>query len=126
LLQTLVHDGYEAFAQSALEQRAEMKLPPFCYFVLFRAESVTGQASKLFLNDVKTILQADNKSVDILGPIEAPIEKRQGRYRWQLLLRAEKRSQLHQLLKNTLPQIEMLKSARKTRWSVDVDPIDML
>ena len=32
---------------------------------------------------------------------------------------------LQQLLTIACPQIEGMKSARKTRWSIDVDPVDL-
>jgi primosomal protein N' (replication factor Y) len=63
--------------------------------------------------------------VDILGPVPSPMERRAGRYRAQLLLQATQRRPLHELLHQWVPQVEALKSARKVRWSVDVDPLDM-
>ncbi|VAW50419.1 Helicase PriA essential for oriC/DnaA-independent DNA replication, partial [hydrothermal vent metagenome] len=31
---------------------------------------------------------------------------------------------LHQFLSNWIPQLQQLTSARKVRWSIDVDPYD--
>jgi primosomal protein N' (replication factor Y) len=126
LLQSLLEQGYDAFAQMMLIERQAAKLPPYTYFVLFRAESIQESAGEVFLNEVKVLLTDTQSSIKIMGPIQAPIEKRIGRYRWQLLLIADKRSSLHHILKIQLPTIEQLKSSQKVRWSVDVDPIDML
>jgi primosomal protein N' (replication factor Y) len=57
--------------------------------------------------------------------VAAPMEKRAGRFRAQLLLQASKRSELHRLLKPWIQQLEDSKSGRKVRWSLDVDPIEM-
>jgi primosomal protein N' (replication factor Y) len=126
LLNCLIKEGYTTFAQQTLLQRNQAGLPPYNYFALFRVEAVMQSACSEFLHAVKEILQINNLAVQLLGPAIAPIEKRQGRYRWQLLLAAKNRSLLHQLLNEKLPFIEQLKSARKVRWSIDVDPLEML
>ena len=54
------------------------------------------------------------------------MERRAGRYRAQLLLQAPERGALQQLLEPWVLALEALKSARKVRWSLDVDPVDTL
>jgi primosomal protein N' (replication factor Y) len=125
LLQHLITEGYGAFAQQALQDREAAQLPPYSYFVLFRAESLNEVEAKTFLSEVKTILLRHVKEVSLLGPAIAPIEKRDGRYRWQLLLSSKKRAALQQLLKRSIPDIELLKAQRKVRWSIDVDPMEL-
>ena len=125
LLQHLINEGYASFAQQALHDREAAQLPPYNYFVLFRAESLNEVEAKTFLSEVKTILLRHVKEVMLLGPAIAPIEKRDGRYRWQLLLSSKKRAALQQLLKKSIPEIELLKSQRKVRWSIDVDPMEL-
>mgnify|MGYP000438121618 CR=1 FL=1 len=126
MLKTLITEGYHAFATQILQEREQTQLPPYRYFALMRSEGVDNTAIKQFLGEVKIILAKPATNIQLLGPLAAPIEKRIGRFRWQLLLSAEKRSSLHQLLKDSLPEIEALKSSRKVRWSIDVDPVDML
>ena len=46
-------------------------------------------------------------------------------HRMQLLLSAPDRRLLHRLLDHTMPAFYDLPEARKTRWSLDVDPIDL-
>jgi primosomal protein N' (replication factor Y) (superfamily II helicase) len=126
LLNCLINEGYMEFAQQALVQRQKTNLPPYHYFALLRAESVTQVACNDFLQAAKQIFHTDAHDVQLLGPASAPIEKRQARYRWQLLLSAKNRSVLHQLLHEKLSLIENLKEARKVRWSIDIDPLEML
>lgn len=125
LLQTLLAKGYDEFAKQALIERQQANLPPYSYIALLRAEAVDIQKPFQFLNDAKqAALQYNLSDVQLDGPVAAPMEKRAGRYRAQLLLTAEKRSQLHRLLKPWVLQLETLKSGRKVRWSLDVDPVD--
>ena len=51
--------------------------------------------------------------------------KRAGRYHAQLLVESPERSRLHEFLDTWLAQVEQLPSARRVRWSLDVDPIEL-
>ena len=127
LLKTLVVQGYTKFSELVLQERKEALLPPFSYHALLRAEAHDMQLSRKFLNDAKSKLQTTNRlQSEIFGPIMAPIEKRTGRYRMQLLLQTKNRNQLRQMLQPWVNIVEQMPSARKVRWSLDVDPQDML
>ncbi|HEX7801536.1 MAG TPA: primosomal protein N' [Pseudoxanthomonas sp.] len=63
--------------------------------------------------------------IEIQGPIPAPMSRRAGMHRAQLLLSSPSRRELHALLDAALPAIYELPEARKTRWSLDVDPLDL-
>lgn len=51
--------------------------------------------------------------------------RRAGYQRMQLLLSAPDRRSLHAALDAALPTIHTLPEARKVRWSLDVDPVDL-
>ena len=53
------------------------------------------------------------------------MERRAGRYRAQLLLRAQTHVPLQRLLSAWVPLLEPLPEARKARWSIDVDPAEL-
>jgi primosomal protein N' (replication factor Y) len=130
LLQTLLHDGYGAFARAALEERRQAQLAPHCHMALLRAEAVDSQLPLQFLEHARQLaeyfcLQHGVQGVSLLGPIPAPMERRAGRVRAQLLLQASERANLHHLLEPWLQQLEGDKLGRKVRWSIDVDPQEM-
>jgi primosomal protein N' (replication factor Y) len=54
------------------------------------------------------------------------MEKRAGRFRSQLSFKSDKRAQLHELLARLLPTIEAMKLPAGLRWSLDIDPVDMI
>lgn len=125
LLQTLLHKGYGAFAEDALRERRDAGLPPVKHLVLLRCESVEINAAQTFLNHaVDRARQIDIKEIDLFGPIPAPMERRAGRYRYQIMLQSRQRKDLHQFISWWVPQLQQLASARKVRWSIDVDPYD--
>lgn len=125
LLQNLLHQGYQAYAQTALQERQAANLPPMCHLVLLRCESVDANAAQTFLQQaLKCAKQVDTRELEFFGPIPAPMERRAGRYRYQIMLQARQRKQLHQFLSWWPPQLQVLPAARKVRWSIDVDPYD--
>ena len=126
LLQTMIKHGYQQFAKLALEERRMADLPPYTHLALLRAEAVDSQAPEHFLQAARKLsAEYQSSQVTFLGPLPAPMEKRAGRFRMQLLLQADTRASLHQLLQQWTPRLETLKQARKVRWSLDVDPMEM-
>jgi primosomal protein N' (replication factor Y) len=51
--------------------------------------------------------------------------RRAGRHRAQLVLRAQSRTALQRLLAEWVPALDALPEARRVRWAIDVDPIDI-
>ena len=126
LLQLLVQQDYARFAEAALEERQQAALPPYSHLALLRAEGVDPNTPTAFLEAARQLAeQIGNDGVVILGPVPAPMERRAGRTRAQLLLQAEKRADLHRLLNDWAAQLESIREGRKVRWSLDVDPIEM-
>ena len=132
LLQELVNNGYGDFSRSALQERKMAQLPPFSYQALIRAESLNATQAENFLTLCKQTLNqiADNNKVSdrllILGPIAASMERRAGKYRFQLLIQSEQRVLITKTLNIALAYFEKLPEGRKVRWSIDVDPIDFI
>jgi primosomal protein N' (replication factor Y) len=125
LLQVLLNSGYATFAKAALEERRQAQLPPFSYLALLRAEAADGRLPLQFLQQAREQAEALGVGqVFLLGPIPAPMERRAGRVRAQLMLQAPSRAELHRLLTPWLQQLDNSKLGRKVRWSIDVDPQD--
>ena len=49
----------------------------------------------------------------------------QARLRAQLVLASTQRRRLHAALEALLPRLHALPEARKLRWSLDVDPVEL-
>lgn len=119
------HD-YMDFASYALTERREAGYPPFGYLALLRAESPKAGTPLVFLRYAREL--AHNllpATVALMEPVAAPMERRAGRYRAQLLVQASARKPLHVFLAEWLALIWQSKEAKRVRWSLDVDPIDL-
>lgn len=125
-LSALVSRNYNSFAQMLLEERKSTNLPPYSYMALLRAEAFVQKAPLAFLNSASTLLQQAKPAVQVYGPFPAPVEKRSGKYRFQLILQSNNRSGLQKALLPWIKQLDELKAGKKIRWSLDVDPQEML
>jgi primosomal protein N' (replication factor Y) len=127
LLRSLLTEGYAAFAEQALRERREAELPPYTAMAILRAEATDRDRPLHFLRRAYELAHGLGLAqVELLGPLPAPMERRAGRFRAQLLLQAPQRGPLQQLLSRLLPQLDELAEGRKVRWSIDVDPTDTL
>jgi primosomal protein N' (replication factor Y) len=123
----LIKQGYQQAAQDLLQQRIEMGMPPSGSWAVIRAEAKDRTLATEFLSEVLSIINATSQQqVMILGPVPAIMEKKGGRYRAQLLLTCQQRKFLHQLIDQHILAIGSLKLARKVRWSIDIDPMDLI
>jgi primosomal protein N' (replication factor Y) len=124
LLQSLLAGGYEGFAATALRERAAARWPPFGRLALLRASALTAAAALEFLAAARAAAPADS-DVRLLGPVPAAMARRAGRHYAQLLLESRERAALHRLLDQWLPLVAALPQARRVRYALDVDPLDI-
>jgi len=124
LLQTLVKEGYPGFAELALAERADAALPPFSWQALLRAEAADQETPSLFLRQARAA-EEPPADVELMGPVPAPMERRAGRWRAQLLASSNRRTALHGFLDRWAPRLERLPAARRVRWSLEVDPAEL-
>jgi primosomal protein N' (replication factor Y) (superfamily II helicase) len=131
LLQRLIAEGYESFAESALQERREAGWPPYSRLALLRAEAKDSLGLDTYLRAAAELGQALNESlaaessVRILGPAAALIARRADHFRAHLLIETTVRSSLQRFLSRWLPQVQALAGPKGLRWSIDVDPVEV-
>ncbi len=126
LLKILLKQGYDAFAAEGLAERLASGWPPFSHIALLRAESIKRGPLFHFLDQARSCgAHWQDNGIRMLGPASSPMEKRSGRFRGQLLVQSSNRGQLKQFLRSWRAAISQLPEARKTRWSLDIDPVEL-
>lgn len=122
----LIKHGYNYFSNSLLQERKHSSLPPYTYLAFLRAEAHNINDAKRFLNNAAMQLnKLTNNTLSLFGPIPALIEKRSGRYRYQLIIQSSSRKALHTPINEWLLKLENSQGSKKVRWSLDIDPQDM-
>jgi len=124
LLRNLLAHGYAATARELLAERRLTGLPPYSHQALLRAEATAREAVDAFLAAAHAALPAD-AGLQIAGPMPAPMALRAGRQRGQLLIESTSRAALRGVLRPWQLALAALPLARKVRWSLDVDPVDL-
>jgi len=122
----LLEGGYERVAREALAERRAAHWPPFSRLALLRAAAHRRADAFAFLDvAAKQAAHAGGAGLRVLGPVDAPMARKAGRYRAQLLLQSTDRRKLHDVLRELRPTLEAEPAARRVRWSMDVDPIEL-
>jgi primosomal protein N' (replication factor Y) len=112
---------YERFAEQALEERRIAGFPPFSHLALLRAESKKAGEPRAFLRDAVRMARDLAGRVEVFEPVAAPLERKAGFERAQLLVRSRSRSALQPFLREWRRRLAA-RGGRSVRWSIDVDP----
>ena len=64
--------------------------------------------------------------IELIGPLPAPMERKAGRFRFQLHIKSASRPRLQRFLQALAVRIEAAKTPSQVRWSLDVDAQDLL
>lgn len=118
------HD-YASFARRELEDREQVGYPPFRRLCLVRVDSeqeaeASGAAARL----MRALAEGSSEELEVLGPAPAPLARLQGRYRFQILVKAARPSLLGRAISRLRRAEEGVTG--KVRIVCDVDPVDML
>ena len=120
-LQALIKHGYDGFAATETQLRRDADLPPHAAMAILRSESSNHNAAANLLQKAASFCSLVGKDVQVMGPVPAPMPRRDSRYRYQCMLLARKRRSLHATL-SALEKEDL--DSRNVRWSIDVDPLD--
>ncbi|EKE77046.1 primosomal protein N' [Gallaecimonas xiamenensis] len=125
LLSQLLTNGYGAFAEEALVERRQTLLPPFSAQALFRSDALKAEDAQSLLEAIgQRLQQSAPQGGWVLGPLPAPLEKRAGKYRFQLWVQYQDKKVLRQWLAPLLAELEAQPPHRRANWTLDLDPID--
>jgi primosomal protein N' (replication factor Y) (superfamily II helicase) len=124
LLRTLLTQGYEGFAASAMVERDQARWPPFLRMAVLRASDTTPQGAMQFLGAARAAA-GPFEDVVLRGPVPAAMTRRADRYHAQLLIESGQRARLQKFLSDWIPKVDALSTRGKLRWVLDVDPLEV-
>jgi primosomal protein N' (replication factor Y) (superfamily II helicase) len=124
LFHALRAQDYAVFADALLQERIAMQFPPSRFFVLLKAEASDYQQVLQFLNMASDAARQLSKDVLVYDPVRPQMERLKSLERGHVLLQAEKRQSLQQLLHDWIPTLRAHKFSSKIRWALDIDPLE--
>lgn len=123
---------FETFYRDEIVFRQALGYPPYARLTQVRISGKDSAKTEAFVQAMGERCQAIWRETEtfrhnlvILGPIEAPLAKVAGRYRWQLLVKGPSAALVRALVA-TLLHDPLCTANRGMRIQVDVDPVSML
>jgi primosomal protein N' (replication factor Y) len=126
------HD-HESFFNNEKELRFQLGYPPFSHLACLRfqgnskklTESMSHHLSRK-LHGILTSRRKRGEAIQILGPVEAPMSKLKGKFRWQILIKSKSVQNLHLFLREVDHMKARLLKGSGVNLVIDVDPYQML
>lgn len=115
IVQAAVARDYEAFYTAELARRRTGKFPPFGFLLKLACSYKTEAGAVSASSKLARQLRAAYPGTEVLGPTPAFYERMGGMYRWQLVVKARKRSDLVAIAASLPPG-----------WQADIDPVSLL
>ena len=122
---------YSGFYEKEIEFRRLLGYPPFHRLVQILIRTGSAQQGLRTGEKVAQALkqsasrQGAGAGIRVMGPAAAPLEKLRGRYRFQVLLKAARRQNIHVILKEAFEELGKHRVPLKD-IHVDVDPLSLL
>lgn len=119
-----LHD-YHLFANQEIEARKTPPYPPFSYLVNLMVSDEDAVKAKARIEAIALHLESainKNGGTEMLGPVECPLARVKGKFRFHLLLRDRNRPRLHQVL----DALTTLPTAHQEGLLIDVDPMSIM
>ena len=114
LIQDALANNYEHFYKTELENRRQFMFPPFCYLLKLTVRRASIASAESAALKLKQDISSHYK-IRVEGPAPSFYERLQGKFQWQLVVKASDRNELLKIVAD-LP----------ANWSYDLDPLDLL
>lgn len=111
-----LRQNYDEFYAQTILTRQQAHFPPFTYLLKLTCIYKTEAAAIRNATKLAAVLKQQFPEVHIFGPTPAFYERQHDTYRWQLIIKSPKRSQL----------LALLKIVPTTHWQADIDPASLL
>jgi primosomal protein N' (replication factor Y) len=116
ILDAAVTGNWDEFYETELSARQKFHFPPFYHLLKLSCRRASAKSAEAAAQKVKQELAAKVPGITIDGPAPSFHEKLQGKYQYQLVVKATDRSKL-------LVSIRLLP---KSGWTYDIDPMNLL
>jgi len=132
-IQAAKEQDFKVFYDQEIVFRKKLNYPPYSRMIQLQISGIDQEKTRdlaLILGDACQVLRKSGsayvQSIDVLGPIAAPLAKIAGHYRWQILLKGLRVKPLHQYVHRLVSDNGSLFNNRNVNVSVDVDPVFMM
>ena len=123
VMQAIVASDREAFLNYEIQTRQSGLLPPYGRLVAIVVSAKHREVAQGYARELARRAPAA-ESIQVLGPVEAPIAVIRGRHRWRLLLKAPRETDVQAYVREWMAVVPEVKG--DVRVTVDIDPYSFL
>lgn len=132
--QALLRHDYAGFAANGLAERESAGLPPYSYQALLTADARELADTLAFLTQAREVAENPDAEppcfppagkVTLYDPVPLRIVRVNNIERAQLLVESASRPALQAFLRAWLARLPTLAQARRVRWQLEVDPLEI-
>ncbi|KPA13193.1 primosome assembly protein PriA [Candidatus Magnetomorum sp. HK-1] len=132
IIQTAKKQNYQEFFEYEIQFRKNLNYPPYARLIQLtiagKDESATATYARnlgQYCQHIKASGKAFTHTIEILGPVLAPVSRIANRYRWQILLKSLYLKSLHQFYQYVKQAEDKHLKNKDVQCYVDVDPVVM-
>ena len=123
VMEAIISGDREAFLEREIRQRQAAMLPPYGRLAALIVSAKHKALAEAFAREVAR-RAPPARSVEVLGPAEAPLSVIRGRHRWRLLVKAHRETDVQAYLRTWLSALPQVRG--DLRLTVDIDPYNFL
>jgi primosomal protein N' (replication factor Y) len=114
-IQAALTKDFPGFYQSQIKERELYGFPPFYYVLKISCTRASRKSAEQASGKVAELLRQTVPQIEVIGPTPAFSEKTNGKYTWQLIVKAKARQRLLEAIKHV-----------PANCSYDIDPLHLL
>ncbi|MDZ7698278.1 MAG: primosomal protein N' [Deltaproteobacteria bacterium] len=131
-IRAAINHDYLSFFEREKALRRQLNYPPFSHLVCLRLQGNDKAKTESCVHHVHHVLNRvlgrwpeNRRDIQVLGPVESPISRIKGKYRWQVLIKCRRSSLRHLFLRELEPRTRKALQANGVQLIQDVDPYQM-
>ena len=123
VIKALVSGDRDAFLAAELTARKNANMPPFSRLAAVIVEGEKEDVVIKTANNLASTLNTQNSKLTLYGPAPAPLFMLRGKFRYRLMVKAERSINLPDMMRNW---VESVKAPSSVRIKLDIDPQSFL
>ena len=127
------HQDFISFYKEEIKFRKIFNYPPYARMIQLKISGKNLDQTKKHAAAVgeacqklKQAAPAFQNTIQVFGPIEAPLSRVANRYRWQILLKSTYTKPLHEFIRALIFEYGVSLNHKDARVAIDVDPMLMM
>jgi primosomal protein N' (replication factor Y) len=144
VVRAIVEGRRDLFTNAEMELRKTLGYPPFASLIVLQVSGEDEPAVHRAVDQWASLLRHEIgrqdiqdpgrtgrsgrealPSIQVLGPVPAPVVRLRGQYRWRILVKAALGSEARDLIRRTIEELAPRVKQKTIKLEVDVDPVDL-